>query len=249
MLMEYKLLKKLCKETHGEWLDQDKEIFISGTNSLVIGPYDYLRTFATNLRVNAEGQNALLNRSHPGNPNRKSPVRFGKRSTDVIPTGDIMKGGYKKLIKGKEASQMQLEELNKKLAERKVIIGVNTISEDVAEKYRLTDIFTEASDYFSSITLESHHIVEKSVLGAINKNINELENWRAPCVLIMGELHRRFYSPTGTKFRADGKFGETELRDFYKKLYNNLEFADLDKIAGIIIDEAFPAKTPNKLSK
>src|SRR3954470_15251585 len=90
---KYKFLKKLCTDTKGQWLDEDNGIFITGTNGLVIGPYDELKAFATKLRVNYSAQVALINRK----------AKFGRRSTDTIPVGEIKKGGFRKLIKGRAA--------------------------------------------------------------------------------------------------------------------------------------------------
>jgi hypothetical protein len=212
----------------GRWLDCNKQIFITATNKLVIGPYDPLATFATGLRMNLVAQQELSNKG----------ARFGRRDTDKIPSRPLIKGGYKKLIKGK-ATDGDPKEYMEEFMKRPAGTGNG--------ENRLTDLYTDAKKYFQSITLESHHIVEKWMLGLLGKNKGDLQDRIAPCVLVSGELHRRFYSSEGTKFRNRRDLKEAEIRKFYEQeLYNSPAFEDLRLIAHIIIEQAFNPTTSKK---
>ncbi len=227
-----------CK-VGGEWLDPAKMIFITTNNSWIIGPYYYLSTFATNLRANKEAQQALMYRHDPENPGKElKPVKFGRRRTDEIPVDKIMKGGFRELIKGQNPDA-DLENLNIEVKKRSCLNGVIYANDNIKEKYRLTDLYTAAGNYFSSITLESHHIVEKSMLKKAGKNTNDLADPMAPCVLLKGELHRRLFTPEGTIFRNNWNKKKEDIKSFYNEFYSSPEFSDLKEIAELIINRAF----------
>ncbi len=186
----------LFKETAGTWLDNRKSIFITGNSNLVIGPYVYLTTYATNLWHDHTAQKVL----------REKQVKLGLRATDVIVDTTHLsdkeidairqstKQGFRKETGYAVTSDDQLKILKESFEHLRKDSN-NTFNE------RITDVYQAAQNYFASITLESHHIVEKSMLKQIGKNVKDFDDDIAPCVLLKGELHRRLLTPEGSAFR------------------------------------------------
>ena len=219
------LLSLLKSKTSGEWLDQKKGIFITNGNNLLIGPYGSLKSYAANLWFDGNERTIL----------RQLHVRFGRREFDTIPSEKLIEGGFRKLIKGRKITRYEIEKLMKEYASQR-----KTLSDsDLEFEARITDLFKEASSYFSGITLESHHIVEKSMLGDMKKNTGDLNDAVAPCVLIKGELHRRLFTPEGSTIRNGGELFEKKLREFYSDLYRSPEFSDMTIAAKVILDNVF----------
>lgn len=218
------LLNLLKAETQGEWIVQDDSIFITSNSKLIIGPYRKLCDYATSLRQDRKQQKLLSNLD----------AKFGRRATDSIPVGAIVKGGFRSKIKNRKLTPSQIQTLmNRHYKER---YDFNRVPGFIP---RITDEYTEAAAYFQSITLESHHIVEKSMIAALKKSNGDLANDAAPAVLVKGELHRRMYTPDAKEFRDEGNFNLESMLNFYGKLYESPEFDDLKKFAKIILNTAF----------
>lgn len=205
-----------------------ERIFITKNNKWIIGPYTQLRLFASKLRYRDD-----LNRDDLIEKLVKLDVIFGERKTDAAPVGAVQKGGFIQAIRGKEEEQSaaELEKLYGNKPNRK---GKPFIP-------RLTDQFQKAKDWYQNRTLESHHIVEKSLLEKINANKGDLADAVAPCVLVVAEMHRRLYtaeiarqrgSITNTMSRSEVK---SKLFPMYRQLYARPVFSDLREIAELII--------------
>jgi hypothetical protein len=95
--------------------------------------------------------------------------------------------------------------------------------------------------YYLDRTLESHHIVERSILRDLEVDHGDLAPNRTPCVLVVRELHQRLFTSEIASLRqelarrpndpADG------LRAVYERLYAPTEFVALKREAMEIINE------------
>ncbi len=219
-----KLLNLIKSKTRGEWILPSERIFLTSTSKLIIGPYKNLAEYSSALRANKPQQSLLSNLE----------AKFGRRGTDSIPQGPNTKGGFRSKIKNRQLTPEQMMALmNQHQRER---YDFNRIP---GFRPRLTDEYAEAASYFNSITLESHHIIEKSMITSLNKSAGDLNDTIAPCVLITGELHRRLFTPVGKQFRDGGQLGKKDLLDFYANLYSSPDFLDLRIAVQAIIDCAF----------
>ena len=218
------LLNLLKAKTRGEWILQEDSIFITDDSRFIIGPYRKLTDYSTALRSNRNQQNLLANLN----------VKFGRRNTDAIPKGTIIKGGFRSKIKNRKLTPSQLSLLiHQHHRER---YDFNRIPGFIP---RITDEYREAAAYFQSITLESHHIVEKSLINALNRAKGDLADDFAPCVLVTGELHRRMFTPVGKNFRDTSILSKPAMLEFYGKLYASPEFNDLKIATQLILDATF----------
>jgi hypothetical protein len=185
----------------------------------VIGEYDHLKKLATALR------NDWTVGMYFGG------ACYGLRHTDVAPTGPQPKGGFRPL------PPVPDHPVNQGLINMRQVNPNQTPREsDLYDKYR---------DFYAQKTLEAHHIVEKSILGTLghNKPGTGLENHKAPCVLVVAELHQQMFTREVSKFRTSFHNGMSEyqqallLTSIYKDLYASPQMADLLWIANIIIGQ------------
>jgi hypothetical protein len=184
----------------------------------VIGPYDGLTALARDLRVDATARASFHN------------ACFGRRHTDLPPTGAQPSGGFRKPM-----------ETATPHAVNPALIGQRLV--DPNPTPRRSDLYDVFADFYSKKTLEAHHIVEKSILGDLGRNKGDLKNDIAPCVLVMAELHQQIYTPEVAQFRASFTPGmssvaqATLLTTIYTNLYASPQMAPLLEIAKIIIGQ------------
>jgi hypothetical protein len=202
------------------WLTKKPVAFIVNGQPVmrhwVIGPYDGLRVLARDLRTDATTRAAFHN------------ACYGRRETDVAPTGPQPAGGFRKPM----ATAIP-HPVNPALIAQRVV--------DPNPTPRRSDLYDVFAEFYSKKTLEAHHIVEKSILGDLGRNKGDLRNDIAPCVLAMAELHQQVYTPAVAGFRASFTPGmssaaqATLLTTIYTSLYASTQMADLLEIAKIII--------------
>ena len=184
----------------------------------VIGPYEGLKKLARDLRTDATTQAAFAD------------ACFGRRHTDVPPTGAQPSGGFRKKM---------ATEIPKPV--NPALLGMRQVDPNLTP--RRSDLYNAFADFYSKKTLEAHHIVEKSILGDLGRNKGDLKNDIAPCVLVMAELHQQIYTPEVSRFRASFTPGMTSaaqatlLTTIYTDLYASPQMADLLAIANVIIGQ------------
>jgi len=184
----------------------------------VIGPYEGLKKLARDLRVDASARASF------------SQACFGRRHTDLPPTGPQPSGGFRRAMESAVPHPINPALINKRQL-------------DPNPAPRRSDLYDVFADFYSSKTLEAHHIVEKSILGDLGRNKGDLRNDIAPCVLVVAELHQQIYTPEVSKFRASFSPGMSShaqaalLTTIYTDLYASTQMADLLAIANIIIGQ------------
>jgi hypothetical protein len=184
----------------------------------VIGPYEDLTRLARDLRVDATAQASF------------GQACFGRRYTDLPPTGPQPSGGFRKAIESTVPHPI-----------KPALINARQV--DPNPTPRRSDLYDAFADFYSKKTLEAHHIVEKSILGRLGRNKGDLCDERAPCVLVVAELHQQLYTPDVSKFRASFSGGMSSqehaalLTTIYTDLYASPQMADLLAIANIIIGQ------------
>jgi hypothetical protein len=183
----------------------------------VIGPYEGLTALARELRVDASLRKAF------------GSACFGRRHTDLPPTGPQPSGGFRRAIATATPNPADAALIGMRQ-------GVGT-----SQTPRRADQFDVFADFYSKKTLEAHHIVEKSILGALGRNRGDLRDDIAPCVLVVAEPHQQMFTPNAGRSRASFTTGMTAgeqadlLETIYRDLYASNPMADLLKIARIII--------------
>jgi hypothetical protein len=184
----------------------------------VIGPYESLKKLARQLRVDATARASF------------GRACFGRRHTDLPPTGPQPSGGFRTAMEGAVPNPISPGLLSM----RRV---------DYNPMPRRSDLYDVFADFYTKKTLEAHHIVEKSILGDLGRNKGDLRNDIAPCVLVVAELHQQIYTPEISKFRAAFSPGmssqaqATLLNTIYADLYASAQMADLLAIAKIIVSQ------------
>jgi hypothetical protein len=185
----------------------------------VIGPYEGLKELARALRVDATARAAF------------EDACFGRRATDLPPTGGQPAGGFRKSMAGATPNAV-----NPTLIAMRQ--GINP-----PHAPRRSDLFDVFADFYSKKTLEAHHIVEKSILGDLKRNKGDLRDDVAPCVLVVAELHQQIYTPEVSRFRAwftAGMSSDSQaklLTTIYNDLYASPQMASLLDIAKVIIGQ------------
>jgi hypothetical protein len=203
----------------------------------VIGPYEGLKKLARDLRVD------------PSARARFSTACYGRRHTDLPPTGAQPSGGFRQAM----------ETATPHVVNPALIAQRASPAEATPRRSDLYDVF---ADFYGAKTLEAHHIVEKSILGDLKRNRGDLSNDIAPCVLVVAELHQQIYTPEVSQFRASFTPGMSSapqaklLRKIYggredaaalaapPGLYAAPQMADLWGIAKIIIDQVEQGRPP-----
>lgn len=184
----------------------------------VIGPYDDLTKLARDLRVDATARASF------------GQACFGRRYSDLPPTGPQPSGGFRKAMESTLPHP-----INPALANMRQV--------DPNLTPRRSDLYDAFADFYSKKTLEAHHIVEKSILGSLGRNKGDLRDAGAPCVLVVAELHQQIYTPEVSAFRASFSRGMSSheqavvLTRIYADLYASTQMADLLAIANIIIGQ------------
>lgn len=112
---------------------------------------------------------------------------------------------------------------------------------------RQRDHYSGADEFWSRMTLHSHHLVEANIVKKLGKDTGDLVRGEAPCVLLVAELHQRVFSPAMTRlnqrhmFSADAAPTEAikQLDELAEALYGRAvaaraSFKDLKTLALII---------------
>jgi hypothetical protein len=189
----------------------------------VIGRFCDLKGIAPVLRTDEELREAFSELS----------ARFGQRETDLPPAGERVTR-----IGPLGDPRFTIAELKRRYARKRRQPGA---SQPFAA--RVTDIHPEHKRFWESRTLEVHHIVEKSMLGALGVNAGDLENNVAPCVLAVAEMHQRLYTPEMASERGSfsrqmsASAASNLLTKIYDGLYAGPVMTQLNAIAKIIIEE------------
>jgi len=185
----------------------------------VIGPYRGLKKLAVQLRFDKTVRGAF------------ESACFGMRHSDLPPTGSQPAGGFRRAMRIATPNPVD----RTLIAMRR---GVNPV-----QTPRRSDLFDVFAGFYSKKTLEAHHIVEKSILGALKRNKGDLRDVIAPCVLVVAELHQQLFTPEVSRFRRSFKKGMSSemqarlLTEIYEDLYKPPQMAELLKIARIIIEQ------------
>jgi hypothetical protein len=203
------------------WLGKTPTVFITPSGSekrhWVIGPYEGLKALAGALRVDPSLRKSF------------GSACFGRRHTDLPPPGPQPSGGFRNAMASATPKPVDAAEIAKRQG-----VGTN-------QTPRRSDQFDVFADFYSKKTLEAHHIVEKSILGALGRNRGDLRNDVAPCVLVVAEPHQQLFTPNVGRFRTSFTTGMTAddqadlLESIYRDLYASM--ADLLEIARIIIGQ------------
>jgi hypothetical protein len=189
----------------------------------VIGRFCDLKRIAPVLRTDAELREAFSELS----------ARFGRRGSDLPPAGDRVTR-----IGPLGDPRFTIAELKRRHAKKRRLPGG---SQPFAA--RVTDVHSEHQRFWESRTPEVHHIVEKSILGALGVNAGDLENNVAPCVLAVAEIHGRLYTPEMASERGafsrqmSASVASNLLTKIYDGLYAGPMMTQLNAIAKIIIEE------------
>ncbi len=203
---------------------------ITKHNRWLIGPYLELKAFATALRYDRVAIDYL----------RAQQVIFGRREKDIPPTGISLIRSFRSKINFSKPEEDQGSLKDRYLTQRDYDRFSMANRDQPLFRARLTDQYTLAKDYYQVITLESHHIVEKSILHQLGVDQGALSPEKAPCVLVAGELHRRFFTPEFSDFRnrLDKRLDEAreKLHQKYHELYQDIRMKDLESIAHTIIE-------------
>lgn len=208
----------------GLFPDKDFDAYVTHDFGWIIGPYNELCDLAHEI---APGGKTWTKFKGHG-------ARLGRRGDDIPPFVVGHVPGFRKKIKGKDPLIVPQKVRNQR--------------EDPAQRTtgtRQDDQFPEAADYFEKKGLEAHHIVEKSILGKLGLNSdiakNDFADVRAPCVLVMAQLHRRKFTPGVGSARDDyssgmkGSAAKKKLTTLFGGLYDGMN--ELDAIAKVIIAE------------
>ncbi|MGE0420936.1 MAG: hypothetical protein AB7O88_01650 [Reyranellaceae bacterium] len=104
-----------------------------------------------------------------------------------------------------------------------------------AQPRRIDEAHPVASLFHGDASLESHHIVEKSLILDMGALAGDLTILAAPCVGSSKQPHSRKYTPEIASAR--GKLTSVaKIRDEYKRMYEDAAFGDLLTIAGVVLD-------------
>jgi len=182
----------------------------------VIGPYESLKKLARDLRVDATTRASF------------GQACFGRRHTDLPPTGPQPSGGFRTAIAGAVPNPIN-----------PALLSMRQV--DANPTPRRSDLYGLFADFYAKKTLEAHHVVEKSILGDLGRNKGDLRDDIAPCVLVVAELHQQIYTPEVSKFRTSfspamsSQAQAALLNTIYEDLYAPAQMADLLAIVRIIV--------------
>jgi hypothetical protein len=184
----------------------------------LIGPYEVLARLAPVLRMSAPMRAYLAGLG----------VRFGQRGNDNPPFGDQQPriGPRGELLRSDHRP------------ERKAGSAAG------APASRATDDHVAVARYWNTQTLQAHHIVEKSILGALGVNRGDLADEVAPTVLVSAELHQRLFTAEMAGVRRqytremDGETAYAKLTRHYDHLYARPVFRELRTVADLVNREA-----------
>ena len=199
------------------------DAYVAEPNHWVIGPYDSLTHLTQDLRSDTPLRRKFA----------RCGARIGRREGDVPPVGEKTVTSFRSAIEGKDPKVSNIE-LARQFAGQRHGAGANPFVP------RFTDQFDEVAEFYADKTLEAHHIVEKSILGTLKVNIGELANERAPCVLIVAELHQRLFTREVASARSlfaptmTGELAWERLKGIYDVLYLEPIMSELRAIAAII---------------
>jgi len=188
--------------------------------SWLIGTYREVRQIARSLPSDKALQEKLIALN----------VRVGRRETDVPPQA-LRKGRDPGIGDWGTAKVVNVASL---LAQRK------DPSNRGKTTARVSDLYDPVQTYWAVRTLEAHHIVEKGILGDLHLNKGDLDNNRAPTVLLAAEFHQRLFTSEVAaerdqfKSKLEGAQAYALLKDIYDKLYSDLVLESLKEVAEII---------------
>ena len=137
------------------------DMFFTLQKGWIVGPYNEL-TGGTGLARRMRSEDALRDRI------AVRQATIGRRADEKLPVGDRTIYGFRRQIEGLLARQLVLPP---------------------GQTPRIIQLFDQAAEFYGDATLEAHHVVEKSMLGTLGLNQNELANPVAPCILIVRGLH------------------------------------------------------------
>jgi hypothetical protein len=223
------LWKAIQAKAPGTFPDPNFNAYVTKGFGWIIGPYDELCDVAHEI---APGTSAWARFKAAG-------AKLGRRGTDLPPFVVGHLPGFRKKIAGKAPAVVPQTVRDQRADPAQRMVGT-----------RGRDEFKEMDAYYLQKGLESHHIVEKSILGRLGVNSGDLADIRAPCVLVMAELHRRMYTPGVGSARDDytsgmtGTAASSKLTTLFGGLYQDPTMADLKAIAQVIIAEAKTLKGP-----
>lgn len=223
------LWKTIQAKAPGVYPDPNLNAYVTTAFGWIIGPYDELCDVAHEI---APGT-AMWAKF------RAAGAKLGRRGTDLPPFVVGHLPGFRKKIAGKAPAVVPQPVRDQRADPAQRMVGT-----------RGRDEFKEMDAYYLQKGLESHHIVEKSILGRLGVNTGELADICAPCVLVMAELHRRMYTPGVGSARDDyisgmtGTSAATKLGTLFGSLYQDPTMADLKAVATVIIGEAKTRKGP-----
>ena len=191
------------------------DMFFTLQKNWIIGPYNEL-TGGAGLARRLRTEDALRDRL------AVREATIGRRSNERLPVGERTTYGFRRQIVGLLPRQVE------------VLPG---------QTQRITQLFEQADEFYGDATLEAHHVVEKSILGSLKLNQNELANSVAPCILIVRGLHE-FFTKELVQLReqvasaSSQEDGLNLMRHRYSELYSGEVLAPMRAIASEIIDHA-----------
>jgi hypothetical protein len=226
MALTSPLWEAIRDKVAGEYPDKPLRDAYVTPSGWIIGPYNVLCDVAHDIAPGAADWKKYENEGG----------KVGRRKTDTPPFVVGHLPGFRKKIVGMApafVAQSVLDQREDPLAR--------------SGPFRGRDQYGPMDAYYKVKGLEAHHIVEKSIIGKLGLNgsnpTNDLADIRAPCVLVMAELHRRKFTPGVGSARdaysagLGGTLASSMLKTLFGQLYNDGEFSELKAIAGVIIDE------------
>lgn len=210
----------------------------------LVGPYNQMTPFATNLRGNPALRNFVS----------ANGIRLGLRDTDVPPAGGGPQARYGATVRGPNYAADFTSSRSNPLTQPAAgftgsRLNATAQSAAAAPVNRKTDRQSNVECYWASQTPQSHHIVEFNnleTLGVSNKVGNaEMDYLRLPAVLLAAELHQRYISKI---LKPAQQWAAPQLKssiaDVYKDIYlrnsarNVRLFEPLWRISQVILKEA-----------
>jgi hypothetical protein len=198
------------------------DMFFTLQKNWIVGPYNEL-TGGAGLARRLRSEGALRDRLAV----RKATI--GRRENEELPVGKRTIYGFRRQIEGMLARQLVLP---------------------AGQTPRIIQLFDQEDEFYGDATLEAHHVVEKSMLGLLKLNQNELANSVAPCILIVRGLHE-FFTKELTELReqvssaSSQKAGLELMHDRYGELYSGDVLAPMREIAHEVINYAREQITSN----
>ncbi len=217
----YKSIQQNCKTG----VVDGKQVYTSANQHWLIGAYRDLSLIAPKLRAQPDLLGTLRI------PTGK--IRFGLRMNDTFSTLSRIRS-FRRHIEGRSPDELP-EYLIRAFMDKRTG-GHNG-------QVRLTDLYKIAHDWYEKATPEVHHIVEKDLLHKLSLDHGELAPDKAPCVMVVAELHRRLFTPEGSKHRQNIIAASTQdealkkLKECNTALYTAPAMSDIAEIGSLIINE------------